>query len=202
MAPDAVDPQLRIGHSERDEAAAVLQRAAAEGRLSLEELDERLDAALRAKTHGDLRPLIADLSVNLPSSVPQGPPPPGYAPEDPLRLEGGMSSEKRTGVWTMPPYIRINQGMGSVKLNCLQAEVVAPITEIEMIGGAGSTLIVLPEGWGVDADRLSKGWGTKTIKMPRHSAAGMPLLVVHGNLGMGSFKIRPATERERRRSER
>jgi hypothetical protein len=200
---------IRIGHTERDEAASILQAAAADGRLTLEELDERLDAALRARTMGELRPLLADLSPELsqraanilPERV-QGPPPPGYSREDPLVLDGGMSTEKRTGVWTVPPFIRINQGMGTVKMNCLQAIPAAQLIEIELVGGMGTGIIVVPEGWGVDADRLSKSWGTKTIKVSREPAPGKPLLLIHGTMGMGTFKVRPPSPRELRRLNR
>ena len=76
----------------------------------------RGEAALQAKTYTDLDPLVADLSVELPLQTlsrswprAQGPPSAGYSREDPLRLDGGMSSEKRRGVWTIPPFIVINQ---------------------------------------------------------------------------------------------
>jgi hypothetical protein len=197
---------IRVGHGERDAVAAILQAAAAEGRLSLDELDERLGAALQAKTYAELDPLVADLSVELPSHAlnrgplpVQGPPPPGFSREDPLRLEAGMSSEKRRGPWTVPPFIRINQGMGSVKLDCLEATPAAELIEIEVVGGAGSILLVLPDGWAVDADRLSKTWGTKTVKVPQRPAPGKPLLLIFGWLGLGSLKVRPASRREQRR---
>ena len=91
---------LRVGHAERDAIAGILQEAAADGRLGMDELDERLGVALQAKTYGDLEPLVADLSVELPwrssgralAAVFQGPPPLGYSAEDPLRLDGGVSS--------------------------------------------------------------------------------------------------------------
>ncbi len=196
---------IRIGHRERDAVAAVLQEAAADGRLSMAELDERLDVALQAKTRADLDPLVADLSVELPSqqsgiqSQAQRPKSVGYSREDPLRLDGGMSSEKRRGVWTMPPFILINQGVGSVKLNCLEATPAAQLIEIQVVGGAGSIVLVLPDGWAVDADRLSKSWGSKKIKVPRDPAPGKPLLVIYGSLGMGSLKVRPPNSLDQRR---
>jgi hypothetical protein len=58
---------IRVGDRERDAVAAMLQKAGADGRLSMEELDNRLEAALRARTYADLDPLVADLSVELPS---------------------------------------------------------------------------------------------------------------------------------------
>jgi len=196
---------IRVGHRERDAVASVLQEAAADGRLSMAELDDRLEVALQAKTYADLDRLVADLSVELPSRMlsarpqVQGPPSAGYSPEDPLRLEAGMSSEKRRGVWPLPPFMLINQGLGSVKLNCLEATPAAPLIEIEVIGGAGSILLVLPDGWAVDADRLSKALGAKSVKVPREPAPGKPLLVIYGSLGLGHFKARPPNRLERRR---
>ena len=198
---------IRIGYRERDAVAAVLQEAAGDGRLSMAELDDRLDAALHAKTYADLDPLVADLSVELPSHAlnssrprAQGPPLAGYSREDPLRLDAGMGSEKREGIWTVPPFILIKQGMGSVKLNFMEATPAAQLIEIEVIGGAGSIVLVLPGGWAVDADRLHKG--SKSVKVPRDPAPGKPLLVIYGSLGLGSFKVRPPNRFDKRRSAR
>jgi hypothetical protein len=200
---------IRVGHRERDAVVAALQEAAGDGRLSMAELDDRLEAALQAKTYADLDPLVADLSVQLPSralsssrSQAQRPPTAGYSREDPLRLDGGMSSEKRAGVWTVPPFMLINQGLGSVRLNCLEATPAAQLIEIEVIGGAGSIVLVLPDGWAVDADRLSKSWGSKSVNVPREPAPGKPLLVIYGALGLGSFKVRSASRFDQRRIER
>ncbi|WP_143660749.1 DUF1707 SHOCT-like domain-containing protein, partial [Streptomyces fradiae] len=46
---------------EREAVAERLRDALAEGRLDMAEFDERLDAAYRAKTHGELVPLVRDL---------------------------------------------------------------------------------------------------------------------------------------------
>ena len=200
---------IRVGHRERDAVVAALQEAAGDGRLSMAELDDRLDAALQAKTYADLDVLVADLSVELPSraltsALPkaQRPPSAGYSREDPLRLDGGMSSEKRGGVWTVPPFMLINQGLGSVKLNCLEATPAAQLIEIEVSGGAGSIVLVLPDGWAVDADRLSKSWGSKSVDVPREPAPGKPLLLIYGALGLGSFKVRSANRFDQRRIEK
>ena len=197
---------IRVGHRERDAVVAALQEAAGDGRLSMAELDDRLDAALQAKTYADLDVLVADLSVELPSRAlttaqphARRPPSAGYSREDPLRLDGGMSSEKRGGLWTVPPFMLINQGLGSVKLNCLEATPAAQLIEIEVIGGAGSIVLVLPEGWAVDADRLSKSWGSKSVDVPREPAPGKPLLLIYGALGLGSFKVRSANRFDQRR---
>ena len=52
---------LRASDADREAAAERLRHAAIEGRLEPDELEERLHAALRARTYGDLGPLFADL---------------------------------------------------------------------------------------------------------------------------------------------
>lgn len=52
---------FRIGNAEREAAAAELREHYASGRLTLEELNERLDAALAARTREDLDALMTDL---------------------------------------------------------------------------------------------------------------------------------------------
>jgi len=55
------EPTIRISDAEREGVAARLRDAAAEGRLTLEEADERQRAAYAAKVQADLDPLTADL---------------------------------------------------------------------------------------------------------------------------------------------
>jgi hypothetical protein len=52
---------LRASDRDREEIAAVLREHYAQGRLTIEEFDQRSTAALAAKTMGDLGPLLADL---------------------------------------------------------------------------------------------------------------------------------------------
>src|SRR5579863_4294483 len=52
---------LRVSHEDRDQAAESLRIAAGDGRLTAEELDERLESALTARTYDDLASLVADL---------------------------------------------------------------------------------------------------------------------------------------------
>jgi DNA-binding PadR family transcriptional regulator len=57
----AADDRIRVSDRDRERAAARLRDSFAEGRLTREELDERLTAALSARTVGDLRRITADL---------------------------------------------------------------------------------------------------------------------------------------------
>lgn len=53
--------ETRASDAERERIAERLREAVAEGRLDMEEFDERLDATFKARTHGELAPLVSDL---------------------------------------------------------------------------------------------------------------------------------------------
>ena len=52
---------VRVGDADRDAVAAQLREHYADGRLTLEELNERLDQAFAAKTKADLNTVMRDL---------------------------------------------------------------------------------------------------------------------------------------------
>ena len=52
---------IRASDADRDAVAERLRRAAVEGRIDADELDERLHVALRARTYGELQRLLGDL---------------------------------------------------------------------------------------------------------------------------------------------
>ena len=65
----AADDRMRVSDADRDRVAGRLRDHFAEGRLTQDELDERISAALHAKTVGDLRPVTADLPEPVPVAV-------------------------------------------------------------------------------------------------------------------------------------
>jgi uncharacterized membrane protein len=72
-------PDLRVGDAERDSTATSLREHYAQGRLSTDELNERLDAAFSATTAGQLEQVTHDLPVL------QAAPPAAAAPPVPAR---------------------------------------------------------------------------------------------------------------------
>ncbi|WP_114561396.1 DUF1707 SHOCT-like domain-containing protein [Desertihabitans aurantiacus] len=200
-------PELRIGDRERDAVASALQDAMAEGRLTMEEMQERLDAALQARTYADLDALVADLPIDPPSAAltsPRTSDPrllraPGSSVEDRLVLDAGWSSVTREGRWEIPPFVRVNGAVGSVRLDCLQATARSDVIDIEVIGNAGSITIVVPQDWSANLDRLSAGWGSAKSKVAAQPSRGAPLLVLHGAMGWGSLVVRHANWFDRRR---
>ena len=61
----AIRKDVRVSDAERDSAAAALQEHFVQGRLTLDELQERLNSVLSARTYGQLDDVFADMP-NLP----------------------------------------------------------------------------------------------------------------------------------------
>src|SRR5918995_4329590 len=61
------DIDLRVGDADRDDVARSLRQHCAAGRLSVEELDERVEAAYRAITRRELLAVTSDLPADLPA---------------------------------------------------------------------------------------------------------------------------------------
>jgi DUF1707 SHOCT-like domain len=70
---------IRISDADREQVTTRLREHFAEGRLTSEELDERITATLNAKTFGDLRGILADLPEPGPLGPQPEPVPSGWA---------------------------------------------------------------------------------------------------------------------------
>jgi hypothetical protein len=68
--PARRDPDLRVSQAERDEVVAALAGHFADGRLTVEEYEERVEGALAARTGRDLEPLLEDLPAADPPARP------------------------------------------------------------------------------------------------------------------------------------
>jgi hypothetical protein len=75
-----MDDHIRVSDADRERVTGRLREHFAEGRLTSDELDERVSAALNAKTFGDLRPLMADLPEPVPAPPRAAPPRPAGPP--------------------------------------------------------------------------------------------------------------------------
>ena len=96
-----MDDRIRTSDADRDRVTARLRDHVAEGRLTADELDERVAAALNAKTFGDLRRVMADLPEPAPAPLRAKPtPPPAVALRPPRAGDtaaGGASAARGAG---------------------------------------------------------------------------------------------------------
>jgi uncharacterized membrane protein len=154
------DPaRLRISDADRHQVAEILREAAGEGRLDLDELDQRLEATYAARTYADLVPITLDLPTHphpQPVVRPAAAAPqvvPGAEKESHLAILSGLS---RKGVWVVPRQMTIVCLMGGAELDLRQARFAAAevvITINAFMGGAqvivGPTTRVQMEGTGI-----------------------------------------------------
>ncbi|WP_330331041.1 DUF1707 domain-containing protein [Streptomyces sp. NBC_00536] len=88
-------PEMRASDAEREEVTETLRQAVAEGRLDMEEFDERLGSALKARTRGELATLISDLPAEARSAAA----PARVASGWPERMGGQATSSGAFAVW-------------------------------------------------------------------------------------------------------
>src|SRR5689334_19461445 len=67
--PEQPQPPMRASHGDRERVARLLHAALAEGRITVQELEERLDTVYQAKTLAELEPPIADLPTDSPGTL-------------------------------------------------------------------------------------------------------------------------------------
>ena len=190
MPADDLEPlphgDLRASDADRETAVQRIQEAAADGRIGLDELDERLAAAYAAKTHGDLALVTRDLAAP-PAVRPLAPAHGSRAPV--LEITATMDDQKREGVWHAPAEIVARAGMGTVKLDFTEAVLETDEVHVDAIANAGSVVLLVPDGWRVDVDGVSSGMGSVRNKA-RPPRAGQPTLVVTGRAVMGDVIVR------------
>ncbi|WP_049578762.1 DUF1707 SHOCT-like domain-containing protein [Streptomyces sp. SBT349] len=188
--------ELRVSHEERDAIAERLREAAGDGRIDLDELDERLERALTAKTYGDLEPLVADLPPD-PRALAPAPPPRDAGPPEEVR--GGLPGNERTGRWRVPARLIARGGLGGVKIDYTLADCPWSETEIEVHGEMGGVTIIVPIGWRVDSTGADPGIGGLKNKTGDEHAPGTPLLRVTGSGGLSGVTVRHPNRWERRK---
>ena len=184
-------PGIRISDADRERAAARLQQALAEGRITLDELEERLAVVYAARYAADLLPPFADLpGTDVVPVQPAGPAPVPPPPTDqPLTLRTGMGTLRRSGPWTVSSRIRVQSVMGSVILDFCDTTV-PPVVDIALELGAGSARLLLPDGASADVDGMMSGMGTVRSKVASTPVPGRPHFRVHGRSAMGSVTVR------------
>lgn len=185
---------LRASHEDRDKVAEALRIAAGDGRLSSDELDERLERALTAKTYSELAELTADLPAS-PGSLPAVPDPAGAAvpePKDLIRIEVGSGGATRDGRWILPREMDVRVASGGVRLDFTRAVITQPELRIDAeVRSGGLTLITRP-GIVVDADDVTVRSGQVKVRAPwGHDVPSELRIIVSGSVRSGGITARP-----------
>jgi len=206
---------LRVSDAEREHAAEVLRRAAGDGRITFEELDDRLTAAYAAKTYGEL----AAITEDLPEAGPQppavsvtAPMPPidAAAPRFPESRIGGipgsaisvavMSEAHRSGGWVVPPSYTAVAVMGAVSLDLREARFSGHEVTIQTFALMGGIDIIVDEEITVDVSGIAF-MGGFDHRATGPGLPGAPRLKVVGFALMGGVNVQRRPPRNKKRRE-
>ena len=151
-------PALRASDADRDRVIELLRAAVADGRLDSGEFDERLDAALGARTLDALAPLTADL-VAVPGRAGAVALPLAATPAEPaaelLTITGKHGTVRRDGRWTLPRRLALRTAWCDVLLDLTSAVRSGPELFIDLRVRGGHVELVLAPGMVVDANGLT-----------------------------------------------
>ncbi|MGI3782718.1 MAG: DUF1707 SHOCT-like domain-containing protein [Janthinobacterium lividum] len=190
---------LRASDADRDQVAALLGTAYAEGRLTYEEHDERLAAVLAARTFDDLIPLTTDL-------VPLDPPPTTVTSTTPQFVVGhGGNAEtdrmvavfggvERKGRWRVRARSRVTAVFGGVDLDLREADFDAPVVEMNVQTCFGGVDLKVPAGITVRNETVNIFGGTE-IKNVGEPVPGAPTLVIRGTVFFGGVSVKGPRQR-------
>jgi uncharacterized protein DUF1707 len=192
LAPD--NRNLRVSHEDRDQVAEQLRVAAGDGRLTADELDERLETALTARTYGELEALLVDLPAS-----PDARPAPATAAKDLVELKITHGIIKRDGPWVVPRRLTVEARHGNVALDFSGAVLSQPTLDLAISIGHGNIVLIVPPEVVVDVDSVSIGHGVIRQRVHRQPGAPVTLLVtVSGSVRHGNLVIRSARTGPRR----
>ncbi|MGQ0776021.1 MAG: DUF1707 SHOCT-like domain-containing protein [Pseudonocardiales bacterium] len=176
-----VEPRdLRVSDAEREHVAELLQRAVGQGRLTIAEFSDRMDAVLAARTRGELNTVLIDLpGFTLPRP----------ANHDVLQLSHHLGELNRRGPWRVPSRVRLVGYFGTSLLDFTEAVFSGPVVTVELDKTAGSTTIIIPEEATVDTDGLRVTAGSVKDSTIRRIAPGELHFVITGRSTMGEVRI-------------
>ncbi|MFI1199280.1 DUF1707 domain-containing protein [Streptomyces sp. NPDC020883] len=191
-AKPVAEADMRASDADRDRIAEILREALAEGRLDAEEHAERIDAVYRAKTVGELEPVVRDLPAAARRPEP-GAEPYAYGPGGPVpdqNLVAIFSAANRKGRWRVPPRINAVAIFGSVEIDLTEAVFPQQRVQINVTSVLGSVEIRVPE----NVTLRSSGSGILgSFEVEAHDAedGNAPEVDVNGFTLLGSVEAKP-----------
>ena len=202
-SPAVPEPRnLRASDADRERVANVLREAAGDGRLTMDELDERLDAVYAAKTYAELEPITHDLPDAGAAHAPAQ-----SAPRDPARFGGTATSSgavailggfSRKGDWVVPKEFTAFLLMGGGEIDLRDARFAEREVSIHIVAILGGCEVIVPE----DATVYVTGIGILGAFEHTDAGAGSPdgpVITINGValLGGVDVKRKPTLESSR-----
>lgn len=187
---------MRVSDADRDQVAEVLREATGQGRITFDELEERLSRVYAAKTYADLDEVTHDLpgpGVPAPTVAASGS---GAFPAERLGGNPGsttaialLSGAERKGVWVVPPTFTAFAFMGGIDLDLREARFSEREVNIQAFTFLGGISITVDEDVEVDVS------GVGFMGAFEHGASGpglpgAPRVRINGFAFMGGVDIK------------
>ncbi|MGX1882731.1 DUF1707 SHOCT-like domain-containing protein [Streptomyces sp. NPDC055287] len=207
-------PEMRASDAERERVAEVLREAVAEGRLDMEEFDQRLDAVYKARTHDELEPLVRDLPVpgTGGSVAPLAAPASSGTPVAWASRMGGPATSRggfafwsgfgRKGTWTVGRRFTAFALMGGGEIDLREARFEDRDTVIRCFAIMGGLAVTVPPGLDVNVKGIGfmGGFGDLTTQSSEPVAPDSPRVTITGFALMGGVGVeRKITRAEKQR---
>jgi Domain of unknown function (DUF1707) len=196
-------PELRASDADRERTADTLRRAAGIGRLAMDELDERLNAAYAARTRAELERLTADVVAE------EDEPPAHRLPVRPgaggarwlIAVMGGCD---RRGRWRLSERVTSVNVMGGSDLDLNDAELAGEHVELTVFSLMGGAEVRVPEGLNVEVSDFALMGGNGVDIGDQRPDPGGPVLHVRLISIMGGSDIKRGRKKSRadKRAER
>jgi hypothetical protein len=200
---------MRASDADRERVANVLREAAGDGRLTMDELDERLDAVYAAKTYAELEPITHDLPD---SGATYTPAPAPAATHDPARFGAEATSHgavaimggfSRKGDWVVPKEFTAFMLMGGGEIDMRDARFAEREVSIHIVAIMGGCEVIVPE------DAQVRVTGVGIMGAFEHSGSGGgspdgPMITIDGVAFMSGVDVKrkPTTEAMREARQR
>jgi hypothetical protein len=192
-----VTDALRASDADREAAAARLRTGMGDGRISVDELEDRVGAAYRARTRAELDLLVADL--------PDAPSAPAASGRVPVRPGPGgsrwivsvMGANDRRGGWRLAPRCRVIVVMGGSDLDLTEVELAVDRVELTVFSLMGGADLLLPASLNVEVSKLALMGGHDVDLGTPPAEPGGPVLHLRLVSIMGGTRIRRSPRRDR-----
>lgn len=170
---------FRASDVDRDRVVETLRAALGDGRLTPEEFEERVGAALAARTLDELPALTADLGP--------GPGGPAARPrvKDVLQIKERHGLVQRTGRWVLPRRLDLKVAWSGVTLDFTEAVITHDTLQVNVKMSGGALTLVIAPGIVVDVNELKIRHGGSDITQADPGTPTRLLIQVAGSMRHG-----------------
>ncbi len=175
-----------VTEANRETVVETLQRAAADGRLPLQDFSERVGTALAAQARDQLEAATAGLKAA---------PPVGSAPAV-SSITTFFGNRRQAGRWRLPGTLYARALFGDLHLDLREAIIHDDVVEISATTLCGNLCVDVPEGVEVELTGFDV-LGDRELRLapvPRHP--GTPLIRVRAHGVLGDVYVRTPAEGE------